>query len=112
MAVTDTMAPDPAVSNRASQFGSGMIGGQATAPPSLAQRAQQYNAMVPRSVTPTGSLNGLSNNQYQTTLGGILPVGNGVNQRQYQETMGGRFRNPNGISDSNYQIQRYSEGAE
>jgi len=81
----------PPFQSRGQAFGEGMVGGQVTAPPSMLEAAARYNAAVPRAYHPSGSMNGMS-------------------QGQYQNTLGGQFSNPNGIAQDYYQTKRYFQG--
>ena len=81
-----------AIADRTQQFGEGMIHGQVAPPPSLQETAARYNASVPREYRPSGTLNGMSNEQYENTLGGA-------------------FANPNGSALSTWQVKRYFEPA-
>jgi hypothetical protein len=74
----------PAVANRSQQFGEGMIHGQVAPPESLQQEAARYNASVPREYRPSGSLNGMAQDQYQATLGGAFATPNGSAMSTYQ----------------------------
>ncbi len=65
-----------------------MVHGQVAAPPSLQDEAARYNAQVPREYKPGGSLNGMSGEQYENTLGGA-------------------FRNPNGSAMDTYATKKY-----
>jgi len=78
----------PPFQSRGQAFGEGMVGGQLSAPPSMLEQAAKFNAQVPQTYRPSGSMNGMSANQYQNTLGG-------------------QFQNPNGISQDYYQTKRY-----
>lgn len=87
----DDFGGAPPISNRNSEFGSGMVGGQAMYGNSLAQEAARYNAQIPHAYRASGSMNGMSARQYQTTLGGSFP------------TM-------NGLAADNYEVMKYSMG--
>jgi hypothetical protein len=78
----------PAIANRNEAFGTGLVGGQVQAPPSLQEEAARYNAEVPRAYRPSGSGNGMSSGQAQATLGGA-------------------FANPNGSALDTWATKRY-----
>jgi hypothetical protein len=78
----------PAIANRNEAFGAGLVGGQVQAPPSLQAEAARYNASVPQEYRPSGSLNGMS-------------------QEQYQATLGGAFANPNGSAMDTWSTKKY-----
>lgn len=67
----------PAVQNRNEAFGHGLVGGQVQPPPSLMAEAARYSAETPHEYRPSGSLNGMSSEQYQATLGGAFENQNG-----------------------------------
>ncbi len=81
----------PAVYNRNAAFGEGLIGGQVQPPMSLQAEASRFNAQVPRAYRPTGSFNGMS-------------------QAQYENTLGGAFANPNGNALDTWMTKRYFQG--
>ena len=62
----------PAVSGRRQAFGTGMLSGQQDgfSSPSFAEQAARLNGQTPKAYRPTGALNGISVEQYKTTLGG------------------------------------------
>lgn len=74
----------PPFQNRNQAFGSGMIGGQAMYSNSLDREAARYNAQIPRMMRTGGSLNGMSEKQYQATLGGSFPTMNGLAADNYE----------------------------
>lgn len=77
------------------------------APTPLDQRAAALNSVAHPKFAPSGSLNGISKPQWDSTLGGMLSSGNGTSATQNQSTMGGMFQVPNGISSDTYSIKRY-----
>lgn len=77
----DSPAP---IQNRNQAFGGGMTGGQAMYSNSLAQESARFMSMVPRAYKPSGALNGMSENQYQSTLGGAFPTMNGLAKDNYE----------------------------
>lgn len=84
MAAEDDYGGAPPFQNRNQAFGGGMTGGQAMYSNSLAQESQRYMAMVPRAYKASGALNGMSENQYQATLGGAFPTMNGLAKDNYE----------------------------
>lgn len=79
----DEFGGAPPIQNRNQAFGQGMVGGQVAPGESLLLAARRYNAAVPRTYRPSGSLNGMSAGQYQSTLGGAFPTQNGIARNQY-----------------------------
>lgn len=79
----DGGGPAP-IQNRNQAFAGGMTGGQAMYSNSLANEAARYNAMVPKAYHGPGSMNGMSEKQYQSTLGGAFPTQNGLATDNYE----------------------------
>lgn len=51
--------------------------------PGLSEQQEAYNRRFPRAFRPSSSLNGMSADQYEQTLGGAFPVQNGIAKNQY-----------------------------
>jgi hypothetical protein len=81
----DTQPEPPPIYNRIKAFGEGAGGASQSA-------ADRYNASVPKTYRPSGSLNGISASQYELT-------------------MGGSFGTPNGQSLDTYKVKRYFGGS-
>ena len=88
--MNDSQAAPPPVQNRNEAFGEGLLHGAENPSPSLQAEADRFNAAVPQHYKPSGSGNGMSSEQYQTTLGGA-------------------FANPNGSALDTYATKKYFE---
>lgn len=75
--MNDEEQQPPAIANRNRMFGEGMIHGQVEPPQSLQEEASRFNASVPTEYRPSGSLNGMAQDQYENTLGGSFKPMNG-----------------------------------
>lgn len=86
----EEQVPPSAVQNRNQAFGQGLLHGAESPSPSLQAEADRFNASVPQHYKPSGSGNGMSQGQYQTTLGGA-------------------FANPNGSALDTYATKKFFE---
>ena len=88
----DEMDRAPAVQDRNTAFGQGVVGGQVQPPPSLMETASRYNSEVP--------------NQFRPSV-----TGNGMSASQKQATYSGMYRTTNGQADDTYELAKFSEPA-